>query len=67
MNEVINSFKVLDIVDQEDGTALVYFDLGEDFIKWFCEYQGVENFDKEIFQEWFLKAVENSLKMPLTE
>lgn len=48
------SFKILDVIEQPDGTALVQLDLSEDFMTWFCEHKNIEKFDHDIFQEWFI-------------
>lgn len=62
MNNIIDSFKVLDVVDQEDGSAIINIDLGDEFISWFCEHYGLGKFDKEFFQDWFVDALTQGLE-----
>lgn len=62
MNNIIGSFKVLDVVDQEDGSAIINIDLGDEFIIWFCEHYGLEKFDKQFFQDWFIDALTQGLE-----
>ena len=62
MDKIINSFKVLDVVDQEDGSALVQLDLDDEFISWFCERYGLEKFDKQFFQDWFVDSLTQGLE-----
>lgn len=55
------SFKVLDIVEQSDGSATVNLDLTDSFVEWFCEYKNLDKFDNQIFQEWFAQALQDSI------
>lgn len=58
---LVSTIKVIDVVDQEDGSSLVSFDLGDDFISWFCEHKNLEKFDKDVFQEWFIETLQAHL------
>lgn len=62
MNNIIGSFKILDVVEQEDGTAIINIDLGDEFITWFCEHHGLEKFDEEFFQDWFIDSLTQGLE-----
>lgn len=62
MNNIIGSFKILDVVEQEDGTAIINIDLGDEFITWFCEHYGLEKFDEELFQDWFVDSLTQGLE-----
>lgn len=55
------SIEISEIIEQPDGSALVQFDLGEDFISWFCQLKQIEKFDKEIFQDWFVEVLSDSV------
>ena len=59
--------KVLDVVEQQDGSALVSFDLGEDFVAWFCKHKNLQDFDKNVFQEWFIEAVKSCIESNSTK
>jgi len=62
VNNIIGSFKILDVVEQEDGTAIINIDLGDEFITWFCEHHGLEKFDEELFQDWFVDSLTQGLE-----
>lgn len=62
MTDITKAIRVLDIVDQEDGSATVEFDLDKEFTDWFCEFKNLEEFDRDVFQEWFLEVLEEKLK-----
>lgn len=62
MNHLESKIKILDVIDQEDGSAIVQMDLDDEFISWFCEHYGLDKFDKQFFQDWFIHAITQGLE-----
>ena len=54
--------KVTDVIDQPDGSAIVQFDVDENFVIWFCHHKNITEFDKDIFQDWFVKILEGYIQ-----
>jgi len=54
--------KILEIVDNEDGSATVQFDVSDDFVVWFCEHHKIEKFDQELFQKWIIESLEPAIE-----
>jgi hypothetical protein len=51
-------FRIEEIINNEDGTATVIMDLSDEFISFFCDHKRISKFDKELFNEWFLEALQ---------
>ena len=55
------TIRVIEITENEDGTANVILDLSDEFISFFCNLKGLQEFDKELFNEWFLEAIQTAV------
>ena len=51
-------FKVEKIVDNNDGTCVVYFDLNDDFKKEFVEIMDLDKWSDEFFSKFVHKGLE---------
>jgi len=49
-------FNVISIEDQPDGTALITFDIDDEFIVWFKEWQGLQRWSQKRFQKVMSKV-----------
>jgi len=56
------TIKVIDVVDNEDGSANVNLELSDEFIELFCELEGLTEFSKEKFDAWFIEALSEAVK-----
>lgn len=56
----ISRLKITNIVENENGTSTLHFDLDEDFIKWFKEKEGLKRFSHKRFQKFISDAIKNS-------
>lgn len=36
-------------------------DLPDEFISFFCNLKGLQEFDKDVFNEWFLEAIQTAV------
>lgn len=52
---------VLDVVDEPDGTATIRLDVSDEFIEKFLKTEGLDEWDDDYFQDWFMKALEETL------
>lgn len=55
------TIKIIEITENEDGTANVVLDLSDEFISFFCNFKGLQEFDRDIFNEWFLEAIQTAV------
>jgi hypothetical protein len=58
----VGRLKISSIVDNDDGTSTLNFDLDDDFIEWFKEDQGLKRFSHKRFQKVITKAILNYAK-----
>ena len=49
--------KIVEISDEDDGTATVSMEIDDSFMSWFCRRYQIEEFSKEKFNEWFLTVL----------
>ena len=61
MTEAFN-IKVKRIKENEDGSTNLTFNMTPHFQEWFCFFQGIEEWDQKIFEEWVLKTLEEYLE-----
>lgn len=63
MKDFVNMdmIKILDIVDQEDGSGIVQLELTDEFIALFCELEDIKEFSQEKFQDWFIKVLTEAI------
>lgn len=64
---MVSSFHIVEITENEDGTANVIMDLPDEFISFFCNLKGLQEFDKDVFNEWFLEAIQTAVDAHRTE
>jgi hypothetical protein len=53
---------IINIVDHDDGTASIEMDISDEFIAFYLEATGREEFVEEEFQEFFIEALKHSLE-----
>ena len=56
MTEAFN-IKVKRIKENEEGSTNLTFDMTPHFQEWFCFFQGIDKWDRQIFEEWVLKTL----------
>ncbi|MAF43508.1 MAG: hypothetical protein CMI54_04965 [Parcubacteria group bacterium] len=62
MSDSMFQIKVVDVIENEDGSAEVEFNVSEEFINWFKEKEGLKRWSQKRFEKWFAKAMKESLK-----
>jgi hypothetical protein len=50
--EHIARLKISKVVDNENGTSTLHFDLDEDFVEWFKKREGLKRFSHKRFQKF---------------
>jgi len=50
--EHIARLKISKIIDNENGTSTLHFDLDKDFVDWFKEREGLKRFSHRRFQKF---------------
>ncbi len=50
--EHIARLKISKIIDNENGTSTLHFDLDKDFVEWFKEREGLKRFSHKRFQKF---------------
>ena len=55
--------KVVDIVDNLDGTAKVIFEANAEFKKCFKEYYGLKRWSQKAFNKFLEEAIENTNRL----
>ena len=55
------TIKVLDIIDNEDGTGTVIFEVDDDFKEWFKKDQNLKKWSNKRFEKWVLNTLEYSI------
>jgi hypothetical protein len=58
---MVPPFRIEEILNNEDGTDTVVMDLSDEFVSFFCDLKGIQEFDKELFNEWFLEAIQTAV------
>jgi len=58
----ITRLKISSIIENDDGTSTLNFDLDDDFIEWFKEDQGLKRFSHKRFQKVITEAILNYAK-----
>tara|TARA_Y100000034_G_scaffold131417_1_gene192094 strand:+ start:2020 stop:2238 length:219 start_codon:yes stop_codon:yes gene_type:complete len=51
------TLNVTSVEDQDDGTSLVMFDVDDEFITWFKEWQGLKRWSQKRFQRVMHEAL----------
>ena len=60
--EHIGTLKILDIVDNPDGTATIHFDVSDEFKEELIKKMNWPEWSEEKFQKFVLEALENAVK-----
>lgn len=55
----IFSLKISKVIDNQDGTSVLNFDLTDDFIDWFNERQGDVDFSHEKFSTFISEVIKS--------
>lgn len=49
------------IEDQPDGSAIMYFDIDDEFKDYFKETYGLQRFSKKRFEKFIIEAIEHAV------
>jgi hypothetical protein len=63
----LGSLKVLEVVDNPDGTCTIHFDVSEDFQANLVREMGWPEWSQERFEKLVLEALENAVKNKLVD
>ena len=55
--------KVLEISENEDGSAIVNFEMSEEFVTWFKEKEGLKRWSSKRFQKFFDNKLQKFLQL----
>lgn len=58
----IATLKIANIIENDDGTSTLSFDLDDEFVEWFKKDQGLKRFSHKRFSKFINEAIKNSLK-----
>ena len=58
----ITRLKISSIVENDDGTSTLNFDLDDEFIEWFKKREGLKRFSHKRFQKVIAEAIRNCAK-----
>jgi hypothetical protein len=58
----ITRLKISSIVENNDGTSTLIFDLDDEFIEWFKKREGLKRFSHKRFQKVIAEAIGNYAK-----
>ena len=61
MHKTLPPIVVIDTTENDDGTMSVRLDVSDEFIEWFLETEGLEEWDDDYFQDWFIEAIRETL------
>lgn len=54
--------EVLNIIDQEDGSAELQIEIDEEFRHWIMKCTGMKKWSNKKFQDFIIKAIEKKLE-----
>ena len=60
--EQIARLKISKIINNQNGTSTLHFDLDDDFINWFKEREGLKRFSHKRFEKFIQKTLSGSEK-----
>ena len=63
----LGSLKVLEVIDNPDGTCTIHFDVSEDFQTNLVREMGWPEWSQERFEKLVLEALENAVKDKLVD
>jgi len=58
----ITRLKISSIVENDDGTSTLNFDLDDEFIEWFKKREGLKRFSHKRFQKVIGEAIKNAVR-----
>ena len=56
--EAIPGLEVLSVEDQPDGSAIITFDLTDEFKDWFKSYHNIKRFSQKRFEKFILEGLQ---------
>ena len=65
--ELIARLKISDIIDNEDGTSTLYFDLDDEFVEWFKKKEGLKRFSHKRFSTFVVEALKRQVEITESE
>jgi len=65
--ELIARLKISDIIDNEDGTSTLHFDLDDEFIEWFKKKEGLKRFSHKRFSSFVAEALKRQVEITDSE
>lgn len=57
MENEIHNITVIDVVDNDDGTATINLDISDEFIDWFKKKEGLKRWSQKRFEKFFIRAL----------
>ena len=54
---MVHSIKVVSITDQDDGSAIVEFDITDEFRDWFKKREGLKRWSQKRFQKFVIDGL----------
>tara|TARA_Y100000310_G_scaffold318825_1_gene373325 strand:+ start:895 stop:1149 length:255 start_codon:yes stop_codon:yes gene_type:complete len=60
----IATLKIASIIENDDGTSTLSFNLDDEFIEWFKKDQGLKRFSHKRFSKFINEAIKNSNLSP---
>ena len=57
------SIEVKEMVEHDDGSATIMFDVDDAFCDWWLRDQGLEEFNQDAFDAWFIDALKKGLDL----
>jgi len=58
--EHIARLKISKIIENDNGTSTLHFDLDEDFIEWFKKHEGLKRFSHKRFSKFIKESLKNN-------
>ena len=55
--DAIHTIKVVSITDQDDGSAIVEFDITDEFRDWFKKKEGLKRWSRKRFEEFIINGL----------
>ena len=55
------TFKVLNITENQDGSADVNLDVSDEFMEWFKKKEGLKRWSHKRFQKFFIETLEAAI------
>ena len=66
-SKIMEGLTFVSMEDQEDGSALMTFDIEDSFKEHFCKLNGYKKFTKKRFEKWVIGGIEKGLELAKEE